>query len=303
MKKFIAMILGVVLFVGSTLCAYAETTFKKESVKIDENRAYGIISAYEGKNLLWEYRTLVGRVAEFENISEVYRNGDIAYFAAGGTLYALDMASGALKWTHKGVSTADCFCFDKYGNVYVSAYYGPNVVVVDKSGNRLYIDNDGSYCWVDSLEIVGNTLNIHYGLDDLGNDDGVRTLDIEQFNPQNLPQNQIKVTIDGEFVEFDQPPVSVDGRTLVPIRAVMEKMGGEVNWLGETSTTEIKMDDKKMLLILGSKTAFFDGDVYNLDVEPQSINNRTVLPLRFVAEKFGFDVYWDGDTNTVVIER
>lgn len=302
MKKFIAMILGVICLLAS-FSVYAETTFTKETVKVDENRAYGVIKAYDGGNFLWEYRTLIGRIAEFENISEVYRNGDSAYFAAGGTLYALDIASGALKWTHKGVSTADCFTFDKYENIYVSAYYGPNVVVIDKNGNRLYIDNDGSYCWVDSLEIVGSTLNIHYGLDDLGNDDGVKTLDIEQFNPHNLPQNQIQVTINGEFVEFDQPPVSVDGRTLVPIRAVMEKMGGKVNWLPETSTTEIKMNDSKMHLILGSKTAFFDGDVYSLDVEPQSINNRIVLPLRFVAEKFGFDVDWDGETNTVIIEK
>ena len=303
MKKLIAMFLAVVMCLGATLCAYAETTFKKETVELEDGMCYGVISAYDGKTLLWEYRTEAGQKEEVENISEIYQHAGSAYFTAHGTLYSLDMGTGALKWTHKGVGASNSFCFDMYENVYVSSYYGPNVVVVDKDGNRLYIDNDGSYCWVDNLEIEGNILKIHYGLDDMGNENGVKTLDISKFNPENLPKNQIKVEIDGELVEFDQPPVSVDGRTLVPIRAVMEKMDGEVNWLSETSTTEIKMNGSKMLLILGSKTAFFDGDVYNLDVEPQSINNRTVLPLRFVAEKFGFDVGWDGNTKTVIIER
>ena len=136
-------------------------------------------------------------------------------------------------------------------------------------------------------------------LDDLGNDDGTKTLDLTQFYPR---ENEISVVVDGEKIMFDQPPVSVDGRTMVPIRAVIEEMGGTVEWLPQSSSSLLKLNGNRMILTLNSKTEYYNEEEYELDVEPQAINNRTLLPLRFVAEKFGFSVGWDGDTKTVIIE-
>ena len=304
MKKFIAMLLGIVLCISSASFAYADGewyNFKKQVVT-EDGKCHAVIQAYtEDGEFVWEYATEEGYLTELDAISEIYQDRGTAYFTAHVTLYALDIASGDTKWTHSGVGGSNQLCFDKYGNVYVSGYYGPNVVVVNTDGERLYIDNDGSYCWVDKLEIVNDVLNIHYLLDDMGNDDGVKTLDLANIYRESQKANEIKVTLDGDEVEFDQPPVSVDGRTLVPIRAVMEKMGGTVNWHGETNTTEIRFDGNRMQLVLNSQTAFYNNEAYKLDVPQQEINNRTLMPLRFVAEKFGFDVDWDGETRTVII--
>ena len=303
MKKFMAMLLGVVLFVGAASFVSAEGEwydFKKQIVK-KEGKCHAVIKAYESKKLVWEHKTPDGYMTELESISEIYQDHGTAYFTAHGTLYALDITNGEIKWTQGGVGASNNICFDKYGDIYVSGYYGPNVVVFTKEGERIYIDNDGSYCWVDKIEIVDDVLNIHYLLDDMGNDDGTKSLDLTEIYRKAQKDSEIKVTLNGEAIEFDQPPVSVDGRTLVPIRAVMEKMGGTVNWLPETSTTEIRFDGNRMQLVLDSTTAFYNGEANKLDVPPQAINNRTLMPLRFVAEKFGFNVGWNGDTRTVVI--
>lgn len=305
MKRIIAMLLGMVLCVSSASFVYAEGewyNFKKKTVN-EDGKCYAVIQAYEENgNFAWEYTTETAYETELEPFSEIYQDHETAYFTAHGKLYALEIQTGAKKWTMGGVGASNQICFDKYGNIYVSGYYGPNVVVASRKGERLYIDNDGSYCWVDKLEIIDDVLHIHYLLDDMGNDDGVKTLDLSGIYRESQKENEIKVTLDGKMVEFDQPPVSVDGRTLVPIRAVMEKMGGTVNWLPDTNTTEIRFDGNRMQLVLDSNTAFYNGDAYKLDVPPQAINNRTLMPLRFVAEKFGFNVDWDGDTRTVVIK-
>ena len=305
MKKITAILLSMIICISCSTFVTAEGewyTFKKQIVE-DEGKCHAVIKAYdESNNPVWEFTTEDGYITELDAISEIYQDHETAYFTAHGMLYALDIATGDVKWTHSGVGGSNQICFDKYGNIYVSGYYGPNVVVVSQKGERLYIDNDGSYCWIDKLEIVDDVLNIHYLLDDMGNDDGVKTLDLADIYRKSQKENEIKVTLDGVPVEFDQPPVSVDGRTLVPIRAVMEKMGGTVNWLADTSTTEIKFDGNRMQLVLDSTTAVYNGEIYKLDVPPKAINNRTLMPLRFVAERFGFNVDWDAATRTVVIE-
>lgn len=303
MKKILALIMSIVLCVCYASFVSAEGEwydFKKQIVE-EEGKCYAEIEAYESGEFVWEYRTEEAYLTELEAVSEIYQDHGTAYFTAHGKLYALDITNGEVKWTYNGVGGSNQVCFDKYGNIYVSGYYGPNVVVVSPKGEKLYIDNDGSYCWVDELEITDDVLNIHYLLDDMGNDDGVKTLDLSHIYRESQKDKEIKVTLDGSPVEFDQPPVSVDERTLVPIRAVMEKMGGTVLWHADTNTTEIKFDGNKMQLVLDSTTAFYNGEAYKLDVPPKAINNRTLMPLRFVAEKFGFDVLWEDATRTVVI--
>ena len=116
-------------------------------------------------------------------------------------------------------------------------------------------------------------------------------------------EKPIKVTLNGEEVMFDQPPVAIDGRTLVPIRAVIEKMGGTVDWDGASNTATLTYSGDVIKLILGSNIAYLNGVANTLDVAPCAMNNRTLLPIRFVAESFNHNVDWDGISRTVIITR
>ena len=113
------------------------------------------------------------------------------------------------------------------------------------------------------------------------------------------------MTVNGTESEIDPGrgtvPVVQNDRTLVPVRAIIEAMGGSVNWDEETQTALLELGGDIITLTLGSQTAFFNETAHTLDVTPVSINDRTMLPIRFIAESFQFDVEWDGETQTITI--
>lgn len=126
---------------------------------------------------------------------------------------------------------------------------------------------------------------------------GIDTLKLQIGNPY--------MTFNGVQTEIDAGrgtvPVVENGRTLVPIRAIIEALGGTVGWDGETSTVTLTHKTDVIKLVIGSKTASFNGTQSELDVAPATINERTMLPIRYIAESFKFSVEWDGVTSTVTI--
>lgn len=130
-----------------------------------------------------------------------------------------------------------------------------------------------------------------------GKDDVIVSLQID--NPI-MEVNGVKTEIDAGR---GTAPVVTDGRTLVPIRAIIEAFGGGVDWDGTTSSVILTMDDVTIRLTINSNTAYLNGKAETLDVAPAVINDRTMLPIRFVAEGFNLGVAWDGNTKTVSVIR
>jgi len=97
-------------------------------------------------------------------------------------------------------------------------------------------------------------------------------------------------------------PVIRDSRTLLPVRAVFEAMGGTVGWDNDTRIVSLDLDGKRLYLQINN-TICMDGSgtYYRMDTAPVIINNRTMLPIRAVVEFFDGTVEWDGDTRTVLI--
>lgn len=116
----------------------------------------------------------------------------------------------------------------------------------------------------------------------------------------------VKLILNGEtFVptQGQMPPVIIEDRTLVPVREVFEKLGGKVLWNGEERSVEITIDDKTIKLWLDSTNAIVDGKSKTLDVPGKLINEKTMVPVRFISENAGLDVGWDGATSTVTITK
>lgn len=118
--------------------------------------------------------------------------------------------------------------------------------------------------------------------------------------------DDIKVTFNGANIEFDQPPILRDGRTLVPMRAIFEAMGAEVDWDGETETVWANKGDIVIALQIYNNLMFKnDGtktEQIELDVPACIENSRTLVPVRAISEAFGAEVDWDGETQTVIIK-
>ncbi|MFZ5590550.1 MAG: stalk domain-containing protein [Bacillota bacterium] len=106
----------------------------------------------------------------------------------------------------------------------------------------------------------------------------------------------------GQEMKFDVPPVIENGRTLVPLRAIFEALGAKVEWEEATQTVTATKDDLKIMLTIGSNKANKNGQEVLLDVPAKKVNNRTLVPLRFVSEALGAKVGWDAATFTVSIE-
>ena len=111
--------------------------------------------------------------------------------------------------------------------------------------------------------------------------------------------NDIRVQLDGEYVDLYPVPIIVEGRTLLPARAIVEMLGGEVDWDGELRQVHIYHHGTHVLLTIDNPVAYVNGDAITLDVSPQLVGSFTKVPLRFVAESLGLGVdFYDG---TVII--
>ena len=95
-------------------------------------------------------------------------------------------------------------------------------------------------------------------------------------------------------------------RTVVPIRAIVEALGGAIGWNGSERKVTIDFNGTEVELWIDKPQAKVNGemkliDSNNHDVRPIIVNSRTMLPLRFVAESLGCKVDWNGSTRTITI--
>ncbi len=121
------------------------------------------------------------------------------------------------------------------------------------------------------------------------------------FSPAVMAMENVNVVLNGELIEFDVPAQIINGRTMVPMRAIFEALDAEVEWDDETQTA------------YGSKMGIFvnitiDNNIMNknchditLDTPAQLVGGRTLVPVRAISESFGVEVEWDENTNTVIL--
>ncbi|MDF2630994.1 MAG: hypothetical protein K0R39_4825 [Symbiobacteriaceae bacterium] len=109
------------------------------------------------------------------------------------------------------------------------------------------------------------------------------------------------VLLDGYPLPFDVDPMIVQGRTLVPFRAIAEALGIDVVWNQANWSIQAYGPGTVVYLKIGDPVMFVNGEPVALDVPPMIVNSRTLLPLRAFSEAFGADVGWDPETYTVSI--
>lgn len=111
----------------------------------------------------------------------------------------------------------------------------------------------------------------------------------------------VDLYVDMNRIDTDTPPTIIDGRTLVPVRAIFEAIGATVDWDSATSTATGVRGDTTVVIQIDNTTAYVNGEARVLDVPAQLINGRTMVPARFISEAMDCDVTWDGDTGTAAV--
>ena len=105
-----------------------------------------------------------------------------------------------------------------------------------------------------------------------------------------------------EAKEGQMPPIILNNRTLVPVREVFETLGGKVDWINAERRVDVTFDNKVISLWIDKTTAKVDDKEITLDVPAKIVNNKTMVPVRFVSEQGNLLVNWDQPTYTVDVK-
>ncbi len=129
----------------------------------------------------------------------------------------------------------------------------------------------------------------------------LRDFDSMKYVYVKNPLRDITVLYNNAPLSFDVPPLLTEGRTLVPLRVIFTALGAEVDWDDSTKTVHARLGDTEISLPVGKTEFYKNGTPIPLDVPAFIENGRTLIPLRAVADAFGCEVDWIGETRTVTI--
>jgi lysophospholipase L1-like esterase len=143
-----------------------------------------------------------------------------------------------------------------------------------------------------------NSKDIHPGLS------GYKTIAAEFWKvvyPDVTNNYKNSIFVNGIYQTFEQDPVIIKGRTLVHVRGVFDDLGAEVSWDNKTRSVIIKKEKDVIKLMVDSNKVYKNGKLLEIDVSAKIINDRTMIPLRFISESFGATVEWEPVTRNAFI--
>jgi len=127
--------------------------------------------------------------------------------------------------------------------------------------------------------------------------------DLEFKNVDYVKSDSIRVISDDGQVEFDVNPQIIDNRTLVPMRAIFEEVGLEVEWDNESRTATGKNENTEISFTIDSDIAVVNNTLKNIDVSASIIGDRTMIPLRFLSENMGYNIEWVENSNLILMSK
>lgn len=113
------------------------------------------------------------------------------------------------------------------------------------------------------------------------------------------PQDDIVVFFDGTYHIGKTEPLIVEGRILLPWREMFDALGAEAEWDEGKKQLVAQKGDTTMVLKLEQRHVEVNGKVKTTDQPPVITDGELMVPLRFISESLGDDVYWDEESRTV----
>ncbi len=167
-----------------------------------------------------------------------------------------------------------------------------------------------------ALRIYTTTIPTEYSMDSLMKDHIYRMGIVWQNSSYNQPPHvgfymtegtrltvgSNAANINGRKTEMDVAPVIIDDRTMVPVRFIAEAFGCAVDY-DNGKVTIITPQGETIEMTIGESKYTVSGKELTMDTAPVIINDRTMVPVRFIAEALGKNVSWDNEEKTVTIKR
>ena len=114
--------------------------------------------------------------------------------------------------------------------------------------------------------------------------------------------NDPNISIDGSITESDLSPTIINDRTMIPIRIISEALGASVEWIQESESIIIRSEEALIKLKIGDSRYYIDNNAYEMDTAPIIVNERTLVPVRFISEAMNCTVDWDQSEQKVTIK-
>jgi exopolysaccharide biosynthesis protein len=111
-----------------------------------------------------------------------------------------------------------------------------------------------------------------------------------------------QATVNATVMALDQPPKIIDGRTYVPVRFVVDALGGRVQWEAAEKKVVIRRGEDWMELWVGDPIFLVNGSRVNGSTAPLISGGRTLLPLRVISEQLGMKVVWEPKSKKISIQ-
>ncbi|MGI6332849.1 MAG: exo-beta-N-acetylmuramidase NamZ domain-containing protein [Zhaonellaceae bacterium] len=116
------------------------------------------------------------------------------------------------------------------------------------------------------------------------------------------PSSGIPIYLGGKLIPMDEPPyINADNRVLVPLRAIGEALGAQVDWEPYSKLVTVTKEGLSIQMTIGSRKVSLNGQQNTMDTNPVIKNGRTMIPLRYIGEYFGRIVEWNSASRTVTI--
>ena len=153
-----------------------------------------------------------------------------------------------------------------------------------------------------------NALGLNLPVDMVKMDDATEVMEKDSDIVMVFVIGSSSYTVDGELMAMDVSPTIIEARTLLPIRFAATPLGADVGWKETDRKVTVLLGTTKIELWIGESKAVVNGqtvpiDADNPNVKPLILNDRTMLPLRFVTENLGCGVGWDEVTQKVTITK
>lgn len=196
--------------------------------------------------------------------------------------------------------------YDHTGNIYRTGEYSLNNNVLKFYYGSGY-SSDWIYVDIDSRKDLSHIDEVEYVFYLDGSEEHGACEYIVCTGEKVAGVQPITVLLNGEKIEFDQPPIMAEGdRVMVPMRAIFEELGYNVSWYQYGNGNAYAVKGKNYIdVFIGEHYIEYSRngkeDSYYCDVVPQIINERTLVPVRAIAECAGCTVEWDGANSTVII--
>ena len=177
-----------------------------------------------------------------------------------------------------------------------AGYEVDDIVVETKAGKEVEVTDKGEGKFTFKMPAANVTVSVDFAKADV--EDGDAKDEVEYIQ---LTIDSVIAWVFDEFVANDVAPVIRNARTMLPARFVAEALGGVVTWDETEQKVTIVNGEDTIEIFIGEPFATVNGDPVELDSPAFIENDRTYLPIRFIAENMGATVTWDAAERTVTI--